>query len=495
MNFIKILRLIGFAMLLVACANSPKPLDTATPTLDLPPTLPLLGSVITDAPAIFATAIPVTATPLAIDTPVPATQTAAMSLISGLVWLDVCQLGQDSAPVMGCLPNGQGGYQADGQFNQGEGRMAGLEVTLKAGACPGNGTAVATTMTNGDGVYQFDNVTAGTYCVSIDSTAQRNSPMLATGDWTYPALGVGSVTLVLADHGSGVANFGWDKQRQKVLQSSPIATVRPTNCTNQAAFVADVTIPDNSVIPAGQPFVKSWRIRNEGSCTWGTTYALAFAGGAQLDGPTAMPLPQEVAPGGEVEVSVSFIAPANNGTYRSDWLLRSPNGETFGSHGDNPFYAQITINSSQGNAPLPSTNMGAAMIGGVMWVDNCQALQNGQYSSGCIPDGQGGYRADGILNNGEARLAGVQVRLNPGACPGREDIFSAALSDANGIYRFDKVAAGTYCVSINPLISPNEVILMPGNWTYPALGVGYATVTVNIGEQKTADFGWDYQNR
>lgn len=80
--------------------------------------------------------------------------------------------------------------------------------------------------------------------------------MLAAGDWTYPTLGVSNATVILPDNGSGVANFGWDKERKKILPSISSPTPSVINCTNQAAFVADVTIPDNSLIPAGQPFVE-----------------------------------------------------------------------------------------------------------------------------------------------------------------------------------------------------------------------------------------------
>lgn len=34
----------------------------------------------------------------------------------------------------------------------------------------------------------------------------------------------------------------------------------------------------------------------------------------------------------------------------------------------------------------------------------------GNILSGCIPDGQGGYQADGLFNNGKPHLAGVQVQ-------------------------------------------------------------------------------------
>jgi hypothetical protein len=47
-----------------------------------------------------------------------------------------------------------------------------------------------------------------------------------------------------------------------------IPTSTPEGCTDIAAFVADVTIPDNTVMAPNQPFTKTWRLRNDGTCTW-----------------------------------------------------------------------------------------------------------------------------------------------------------------------------------------------------------------------------------
>lgn len=38
----------------------------------------------------------------------------------------------------------------------------------------------------------------------------------------------------------------------------------------------DVTIPDDTVMTPGQPFSKTWRLENAGSCTWTRQYAVTF---------------------------------------------------------------------------------------------------------------------------------------------------------------------------------------------------------------------------
>ena len=42
---------------------------------------------------------------------------------------------------------------------------------------------------------------------------------------------------------------------------------------NNSSFVSDVTIPDGTVLPAGQNFDKVWAVKNTGTCTWDDGYA------------------------------------------------------------------------------------------------------------------------------------------------------------------------------------------------------------------------------
>ena len=48
---------------------------------------------------------------------------------------------------------------------------------------------------------------------------------------------------------------------------TPVPT-NPADCTNRAAFVADVTIADNEFVPGGSDFTKTWSVKNTGTCIW-----------------------------------------------------------------------------------------------------------------------------------------------------------------------------------------------------------------------------------
>ncbi len=124
----------------------------------------------------------------------------------------------------------------------------------------------------------------------------------------------------------------------------PVASPTQTTC-DAATFVGDVSVPDGSAFNAGARFVKTWRLRNIGSCTWTADYAVVFVDGDQLGGNPVLPLAGDVAPGESIDVSVRLTAPLNPGAYQGGWMLRNPAGVLFGVNtgaGD-PFWVRIRV--------------------------------------------------------------------------------------------------------------------------------------------------------
>ena len=113
--------------------------------------------------------------------------------------------------------------------------------------------------------------------------------------------------------------------------ATPLPTAVPPTatpaCVYAMRFVADVTIPDDTVIPPGVGFVKTWRILNSGTCAWPAGTNWVFAGGSQLGGPYAVPVPA-ANPGETADVSVYLIAPNTPGPYTGYWTVRLPDGTT-----------------------------------------------------------------------------------------------------------------------------------------------------------------------
>jgi hypothetical protein len=112
-----------------------------------------------------------------------------------------------------------------------------------------------------------------------------------------------------------------------------------------AAFVSDVSYPDGADVEPGDSFTKTWRLRNNGSCTWTSSYALVFDHGDGMNGPAAVPLAGAVPPGGTVDLSVNLQAPNSPGTYQGYWLLRNNSGVLFGigASGNTAFWVKIEV--------------------------------------------------------------------------------------------------------------------------------------------------------
>jgi len=101
----------------------------------------------------------------------------------------------------------------------------------------------------------------------------------------------------------------------------------------------DINIPDGSEMTTGQEFVKTWKVRNNGSCVWGAGYGLIYAGYSDRMSGQPAPLATVVQIGQEVEVSVSFKAPAKAGEYVSAWQMANDRGIPFGK----PVFVKILV--------------------------------------------------------------------------------------------------------------------------------------------------------
>ncbi|MBE0583282.1 MAG: hypothetical protein IH612_05900 [Desulfofustis sp.] len=127
------------------------------------------------------------------------------------------------------------------------------------------------------------------------------------------------------------------------------ATSEPVAC-NAAYFVQDMTVIDGSALPKNSPFVKIWRLKNIGTCTWTKDYEVTFDGGDKMGG-TTVSMPKSVAPGGLVDIAIEMTAPDTAGKYKGYWILRDEDGTKFGLGGnyDVPFYVQLKVVDSAGS--------------------------------------------------------------------------------------------------------------------------------------------------
>ncbi len=149
--------------------------------------------------------------------------------------------------------------------------------------------------------------------------------------------------------------------------------------------------------------------------------------------------------------------------------------------------------------PTPTPALGS--ISGILWHEICE-FTGGEggapvvLGQGCVQygPGPGDFGPNQVKDGFETGWAGVTMRLGAGACPSTG--LATAVTNANGAYSFNGLAAGIYCVSYNPLGDGNDSILIPGGPTYPIRGSGGERQTVDLDPGENAasvNFGWAWQ--
>ena len=99
-------------------------------------------------------------------------------------------------------------------------------------------------------------------------------------------------------------------------------------CYN-AAYVSDITIADGTVLAPGEEFVKTWSFQNTGSCDWTEDFRITFSSGEDMNGDDTE-IDQAVTAGDTASISVSLVAPDDEGTYTGYWRLATEDGTVFG---------------------------------------------------------------------------------------------------------------------------------------------------------------------
>lgn len=418
----------------------------------------------------------------------------AKGAINGRVWHDLCAVNEgDTAPAEGCVALTGGGFAANGQLEVGEPGIEGVRVSLGEGECPADG--IGTAVTDIAGNYAFAELSPGPYCVSINPQGEQNQDILIPGQWTFPEIDLGE-TSVEVTAGSVISdvNFGWD------FQFLPLPETNAADCTNKIEFVQDLNIPDDTAFTPGAEFTKRWQLRNSGTCIWTKEYSVVFVGGDAMSAQEVITLTKAVAPGQPVEIAVDMVAPQTPGTYRGNWQIADANGDPFGIDGfiEDAFWLQIVVAENAAPQATPAPN--SAALGGIVWEDFCVNSNPGR---GCweYPAGSGNFIGDGSQTGSEPAMPGITISLSGGVCPSdgsvpaAAQVISTVVTGEDGRYLFDNLSSGTYCVFMDALSTANVNLLIPGNWTWPAVGVGRHTFVLDEGEQKLdLDFGWDFQD-
>ncbi len=118
--------------------------------------------------------------------------------------------------------------------------------------------------------------------------------------------------------------------------------VHPTTtpaCGDNLKFIADLTVPDGTIVARGALIDKRWQVENSGSCNWDERYRLKIISGAEM----GLQAEQALFParsGATAMIRMLLLVPSKPGTYRSAWQAVGPGGEIFGDI----IYVEIRVN-------------------------------------------------------------------------------------------------------------------------------------------------------
>ncbi len=193
--------------------------------------------------------------------------------------------------------------------------------------------------------------------VPFDPYPGPGTGLPATSPYPYPGPG-GSGSTLATPIPTGVSATPGGGQTSTFTPSPsstpPQPTAVPTSFQplvlpcNLGEFVADLTYPDNSLVYPGETMLKTWTVRNGGTCTWTSGYELIFDSGDRLESRRQVFIGKNVSPNTFADLSLTFIAPREPGKVQSFWLLRSDKGEVFGMGvtRDQPLYLRVFVRDS-----------------------------------------------------------------------------------------------------------------------------------------------------
>jgi hypothetical protein len=159
------------------------------------------------------------------------------------------------------------------------------------------------------------------------------------------------------------------------------------------------------------------------------------------------------------------------------------------------FFAVMLLTACQtaqaaGTSPEPAVMPTPAALGSINgWVGHAPCPAGGQLAG---PETE--ITACTQVDD-HAYANGIRAKLSAGPCA----VIGPAVAETlvtDLEYSFTRLKAGTYCVSIDPLVEPSLSKLQNGSWATRLGGTIYTTVNLRPGEDKFGvNFGWSYADR
>lgn len=219
-------------------------------------------------------------------------------------------------------------------------------------------------------------------------------------------------------------------------EPAPTATVAaPANsgCTDGIEFISKETIPDNTNMPANEPFEKTWTFVNSGTCALDPTKWViepANPSEPKLDGGQVpqyllnnqLTGPQGSIPSnGEFTIRLVMKAPSQPGTYKQSFRFVNTETQQVTASG---FYVQIIVPDPSGNN---GNGSGSDEVSAA--VQNVQQQQGG---GNTCADGDDTYNVFAKLKGPANAVFVYQIMLDGGAVGGVDANGSVTLNHKGG---------------------------------------------------------------
>jgi hypothetical protein len=163
---------------------------------------------------------------------------------------------------------------------------------------------------------------------AAEGVAATTEHVKSDGDFPHRArnlkkmAGVAALTTIIAGGGGAVAVAVLASSPDRIGKEAPKPTSPPSTAVqarDDAAFEADVTYPDGTVVDTGERFTKTWRIRNTGVVAWRGRY-LTRINSTACDAPEMVPI-RSTDPGEAVEISVKVRAASGPAHCKIYWKM------------------------------------------------------------------------------------------------------------------------------------------------------------------------------
>jgi hypothetical protein len=153
---------------------------------------------------------------------------------------------------------------------------------------------------------------------------------------------------------------GTPPPRTPSTPATATANGSPSACSSRAVLLEDVTIPDNTNLPAGTAFTKTWRFQNSGRCAW-VGYTIEFVAGDQMAASDSSPV-EDTAAGASTDISLELVAPAVDGLYTGYFELHDAAGKAVPIGIHSSFWVRITVGNVILTPPPAGTTVSVAPL-------------------------------------------------------------------------------------------------------------------------------------